>query len=83
MNSLKTQVQVLFDYELAGLLIAKKKYQLGWKQETKFLGFMVNTLTGQLSITKSRRDKLFSAINICLKHSSFPLSCYFGNNCFN
>ena len=33
---------------------------------------MVNSLIGQLSITKSRRDKLLFAINICLKHSSFP-----------
>ena len=46
MISLKTQGQVLSNYELAGLLIAKKKCQLGWKQETNFLGFMVNTLIG-------------------------------------
>ena len=34
---------------------------------------MINTLTSQLSITKSKRDKLFCAINIFLKHSSFSL----------
>ena len=73
MNSLRTQVQVLCDYELARLLIAKKKCQLGWLQETKFLGFMVNTLTSQLSIIKFRRDKLFFAINICLENSLFPV----------
>ena len=32
---------------------------------------MVNTLTSQLSITKFKRNKLFSAINICFKHCSF------------
>ena len=32
---------------------------------------MVSTLTSQLSITKSRRDNSFSAVNICLKLSSF------------
>ena len=69
---LKTQVQILSNCKLAEFLIAKNKCQLGWKQENKFWGFIINTLTSQLSIMKPRRNKLFSAINICLKHSSIP-----------
>jgi hypothetical protein len=61
------QSNVFAELAAAGFVVSKEKCQLTQSHVVKFLGFTVDTLFGKLRLSSLQKQKLRSAIDLCLR----------------